>query len=82
MIVFQINIKYSTILENKRDPPVSGHPNAPRAFSFTRKLAKSEAGNIHILKGFGLSEDKQNSLDTTTHIRTDAASVSSLIEAL
>jgi hypothetical protein len=42
---------------------------------------KPIAGNIHVAKRFSLIKNKQNSLDTTAHTRTDAAGIPLLIEA-
>jgi hypothetical protein len=82
MIVFQIDIKHFSIFIEERDSPVAGHPYTPRAFSVASERMKSVARDIHIVKGFGLVEDKQDSLDTTTDARTDATHVTLFVEAL
>ena len=78
MIVNQINVVGTTILESEHDSPIRPHDDGPQTIEIAPQRVKSKRRLIHILDHSSSIEHRENEADTGDILGTDLARIVTL----
>lgn len=82
MVVQIVNVNGMASLEAEYYSPICPYRYRPEVLVFTFKTMKPEAGQVHILRGEGCIQPRQNVSDDFAMIRVNAACVAPLEKSL